>query len=166
MPAQRLNRVLPAVTVITAFVVLGIRFFTFISDYAVNVLFYDQWDFLSLFFKDNPGLGQLFLYQHGPHREGLGLVVDSFLYPATRWNTRAESFFIGGCIFAAALVALLLKYRLFGRLSYADVAIPLIFLTMAQYEGIIGIPNAAYGGLPLLLILCYCLALTAHRYQV
>ena len=166
MLAQRLNRLLPALTVITAVVVLGIRFFTFISDYAVNVLFYDQWDFLSLFFKGNPGPGQLFLYQHGPHREGLGLIVDSFLYPATSWNTRAESFFIGACIFAAALVALLLKYRLFGRLSYGDIAIPLIFLTTAQYETFIGTPNAAYSGIPLLLILCYCLALTAQRYQV
>jgi hypothetical protein len=164
--AQRLNRLLPALAVITAVVVLGIRFFTFISDYAVNVLFYDQWDFLSLFFKGNPGSAQLFLYQHGPHREGLGLIVDSFLYPATRWNTRAESFFIGACIFAAALVALLLKYRLFARLSYADVAIPLIFLTTAQYETFIGTPNAAYSGIPLLLILCYCLVLTAHRYQL
>jgi hypothetical protein len=164
--AQRINRILPAVTVITAAVVLGIRFFTFISDYAVNVLFYDQWDFLSLFFKGTPGLGELFLYQHGPHREGLGLVVDRFLYPATDWNTRAESFLIGGCVFAAALVALLLKYRLFGRLSYGDVAIPLIFLTTAQYETFIGTPNAAYSGIPLLLILCYCLALTSPRYQV
>jgi hypothetical protein len=163
---MRLNRVLPALTVITAVVVLGIRFFTFISDYAVNVLFYDQWDFLSPFFKGNPGLGQLFLYQHGPHREGLGLIVDRFLYPATHWNTRAESFFIGGCIFAAALVALLLKYRLFGRLSYGDIAIPLIFLTTAQYETFIGTPNAAYSGIPLLLILCYCLAFTARSYQL
>jgi hypothetical protein len=164
--ARRLHRVLPALTVITAVVILGIRFFTFISDYAVNVLFNDQWDFLSLFFKGNPGFGPLFLYQHGPHREGLGLIVDSFLYPATHWNTRAESFFIGGCVFAAALVALLLKYRIFGRLSYADVAIPLIFLTTAQYETFTGTPNAAYSGIPLLLILCYCLALTARRYQV
>ena len=164
--AERLKRVLPALTVATVMVALGVRFFTFISDYAVNVLFYDQWDFLSLFFKGQAGPGELFLYQHGPHREGLGLIVDSFLYPATRWNTRAESFFIGGCIFAAALLALLLKYRLFGRLSYADIAIPLIFLTTAQYETFIGTPNAAYSGIPLLLILCYCLALTARRYQV
>ena len=157
---------LPALTVITAVVVLGIRFFTFISDYSVNVLYYDQWDFLSLLFKGNPGLGQLFLYQHGPHREGLGLIVDRFLYPATRWNTRAESFFIGGCIFVAALLALRLKYRLFGRLSYGDVAIPLIFLTTEQYETFIAIPNAAYSGIPLLLIFCYCLALTAQKYQL
>jgi hypothetical protein len=163
--AQRLKHALPALTVIAAVVILGIRFFAFISDYSVNVLFYDQWDFLDLFFKGNPGLAQLFLYQHGPHREGLGLIVDSFLDPATHWNTRAESFFIGGCVFAAALVALWLKYRLFGRLSYGDVAIPLIFLTTAQYETFIGTPNAAYSGIPLLLILCYCLTLTARSYR-
>jgi hypothetical protein len=166
MLAQRFSRVLPALAAIAAVVALGIRFFTFISDYAVNVLMYDQWDFLSLLFKGNPGLWQLFDYQHGPHREGLGLIADSFLYPATHWNSRAESFLIGGCIFAAALLALLLKYRLFGRLSYGDAAIPLIFLTTAQHEALTGIPNAAYGGIPLLLILCYCAALTARKHQV
>ena len=164
--AERVNRMLPAVTVITVVAILGIRLFTFISDYAVNVLYYDQWDFLGLLFKDHPSLGQLFLYQHGPHREGLGLIVDRFLYPLTNWNTRAESFLIGACVFAASLLALLLKYRLFGRLSYGDVAIPLIFLTTTQYETFVGTPNAAYSGIPLLLILCYCLALTARRYQV
>lgn len=144
---------------------LGIRFFKVISDYSVNVLFFDQWDFLGPLFAGHAGLGELFFHQHGPHREGLGLIADRFLYPLTAWNTRADSFLIAGCVFAAMLLALLLKYRLFGGLSYGDVAIPLIFLTLAQFETFIGTPNAAYSGIPLLLTMLYCLALLVRRYQ-
>jgi hypothetical protein len=160
------TRALPALAVTAVAVALGIRLFKFISDYSVNVLFFDQWDFLGPLFRGNASLGELFFYQHGPHREGLGLIADYYLYPLTDWNVRAESFLIGACVFAAMLLALLLKYRLFGRLSYGDVAIPLIFLTMAQYETFIGTPNAAYSAIPLLLILLYCLALTVKRYHL
>ena len=150
---------------IAAALLLGIRFFKVISDYSVNVLFYDQWDFLNPLFTGHAGFGELFFHQHGPHREGLGLVADSFLYPLTAWSTRADSLMIAGCVFAAMLLALLLKYRLFGRLSYGDIAIPLIFLTLAQFETFIGTPNAAYSGIPLLLTMLYCLALLVRRYQ-
>jgi hypothetical protein len=163
---DRLKRVLPELTVIAVAVILGIRLFTFISDYSVNVLFQDQWDFLTPLFDGNACLARLFLFQHGPHREGLGLIADSVLFPLTDWNSRAESFLAGSCVFAAMLFALLLKYRLFGRLSYADAAIPLIFLTLAQHETFIGAANAAPSAIPLLLVMLYCLALLTPRYRI
>jgi len=64
------------------------------------------------------------------------------------------------------LLALFLKYRLFGRLSCGDVAIPLIFLTLAQHETFIGAANVAYSAIPLLLTMLYCLALLAPRYRI
>jgi hypothetical protein len=162
---QRLERVLPALVVAAAVGILGFRFFAFIADYSVNVLFQDQWDFLGPLFDGHAGLWQLFSFQHGPHREGLGLIADKYLYRWTDWNVRAESFMIGASVFTAMLLALLLKYRLSGRLSYGDAAIPLIFLTMAQFETFIGTPNAAYSGFPLLLIVLYCLALLSPQYR-
>jgi hypothetical protein len=163
---HRLKRLLPQLTVIAVALFLGIRLFAFISDYSVNVLFQDQWDFLTPLFDGKASLVKLFLYQHGPHREGLGLIADSFLFPVTNWNARAESFLAGICVFAATLFALLLKYRLFGGLSYGDVAIPLIFLTLAQHETFIGAANAAPSAFPLLLIVLYSLALLTPRYRV
>jgi hypothetical protein len=145
---------------------LGQRFFQFISTYSVNVFFDDQWDFLSLFFRGSPTLAQLFFLQHGPHREGVGLIADKFLYSWTRWSVRAETWMIGSCIFAAMLVAVLVKRKLFGRLSYTDSAIPLIFLTLVQHDTLIVTPNPAYSGFPLLFILLYCLALTQDKYLV
>jgi hypothetical protein len=153
---------LAAVTLIG--LILSTRFFSFISHFSVNLLYWDQWDFLNMFFEGDPGIRELFLLQHGPPREGLGLIADKFLYPLTHWNVRAESFMIGGCIFIAMLIALLVKIRLFHRIAYSDVVIPVIFLTLAQSETLIGTPNPAYSAFPLLLIMLYCLALLAHSY--
>ena len=153
-----------SLTVIAAVVALGSLFFRFTWKYSVNVLFWDQWGFLTPFFRHTPGLGELFLEQWGPHREGIGLIADRALYPITAWNTRAESLLIASCIFLAMLLALALKCKLFGRLSYSDVAIPLIFLTLAQWETVVGTPNPAHSAFPLLMIMSYCLALQLkHR---
>jgi hypothetical protein len=138
---------------------LGYNFFGFISKYSVNVLFFDQWDYMRSFFGGHTTLVDLFRLQHGPHREGVGIIADRFLYPLTNWNVRAESFMIGGCVFVAMLLALLLKRRLFGHFSYSDVSIPLMFLTLAQYETFVGGPNASYGGFPLVMLMLYCVAL-------
>jgi hypothetical protein len=164
---QRLHRAVrtvpPAIFVGTIALLLTIRFLFIISRYSVNVLFGDQWDFLSSFFDHDPTIAELFFWQHGPHREGIGLIADKFLYPLTAWNVRAECFLIGGCIIAAMLLALLLKRRLFGQLQYSDAIIPMIFLTLAQYETVLITPNPAYSGFPLLLLMLYLLALLQNN---
>ena len=149
----------PVLVVGAVILALAYNFFGFISKYSVNVLFFDQWDFLRLFFGANTSLEGLFLMQHGPIREGVGILADKYLYAWTDWNARAETFMIGGCLFAAMLLALLLKKRLFGRLSYSDVAIPIMFLGLAQWEGLTATPNPAYSVFPLAMIMFYCLAL-------
>jgi hypothetical protein len=153
----------PSLTVAMAIVLLGARFFLVISKYSVNIFYWDQWDFLSLFFSQQASFAKLFLWQNGPHRHGLGLLPMKFLYPVNHWNTRVDSFVIGGAIFAAMLLALQLKRRLYGPLSCSDVAIPVIFLTLAQYEILLVAPNPAHSGFPLFLILLYCHAILAHN---
>lgn len=127
--------------------------------YSVNVLLWDQWDLYGAFFRGNPGIVQLFTWQHGPHREGLGLIADKFLFPVTRWNVRVDTLIIAICIFAAMLLAVSLKRKLFGPVSHFDIAIPLLFLTLNQAETLIGAQNPGYAGFPLLLIMLYCHAL-------
>jgi len=142
-----------------AAVAMGARFFWVIHKNAVNVFFMDQWDNLSPFFTGQPNFTRLFFWQPGIQRIGIGLFADKFLYPPMHWNARIDPFFIGACIFAAMLLALLLKRKLFGPLSYSDIAIPLIFLTLAQWEVLFNAPDPSYSGLPLLLMMLYCLAL-------
>jgi hypothetical protein len=155
----------PLLAIAAVILLFGWRFFFLIWKDSVNVLFWDQWDFLEPFFHGDPGFAKLFFLQWGPHREGVGLIADKFLYPLTHWNVRAESFMIGGCIFAAMALALMLKRKLFGRMSYSDIAIPIMFLTLAQSATVLHTPNPAYSGFPLLMIMLYCLALL-HRNRV
>lgn len=149
----------PALVMGAVIVALGSRFFVFIGHYSVNVLYFDQWGFLDPFFHGSPGIRELFVEQWGPHREGVGLIADKFLYPLTRWSVPAESYMIGASIFSAMLLALLLKWKLFGPLRYTDVVIPMVFLNLTQFETLVGTPNPAYSGFPLLMIMLYCLAL-------
>jgi hypothetical protein len=155
----RSRNILPLLAVVGTITVLAARFFELIWKYAVNILYSDQWDFLALFFRQQTSIVKLFLWQHGPHREGLGLLPDKFLYPLTHWNSRGDSFVIGIVIFVAMLFALQLKRKLFGALTYSDVAIPVIFLSLEQYETLLEAPNPAPYAFPLLLIMLYCLAL-------
>lgn len=150
-------------TVFAAVIVLGYRFFQLIAKHAVEIYFFDQWDFLAPLFRGDAGFFDLFRLQHGPHRQGIGLIATKVLYSVTHWSTRAESFMIGGCIFAAMLLAFVLKRKLFGKISWTDIAIPLIFLTLQQYETLFGTPNASHSAFPLLLVLTYCLALLQQR---
>ena len=125
--------------------------------YSVNILFWDQWDFYTPLFQ-HASLWGTFTWQHGPHREGIGLVLDKFVLDSTRWNSKAEALFMVGVLVAAAVVALRLKQTLFGRLDSSDVVIPGLVLTFAQMETLVGEANPSYSAIPELLIGLYCLA--------
>lgn len=148
----------PILFVLAVALILALRVGRLVWRFSVNVFFWDQWDFLRPFFEHDPSVGELFLLQHGPHREGIGLILDKYLYPLTAWNSRVDSFLIWGCVIAAMLLALLLKKRLFGRLDYWDALIPVMFLTLAQFATFTMTPNPAYSGFPLLLMMLYVLA--------
>ena len=149
----------PAV-VIVAFVFFSTRMFRLISDYAVNIFFSDQWDINDATLFEKHSLWQMFTWQHGPHRQGLGALFAKLIEPQFRWNSRTESFVVGWIIVASAICALYLKKRLYGRLSVTDAAIPSLLLMPAQYETLFVTPNFAHGPFPLLLIVLYCLAWT------
>jgi len=61
---------------------MELRLFHVISKRAVNVLFGDQWNFMSSFFEHQP-LWRLYVQQYGPHREGLGFVLDKLLFDSS-----------------------------------------------------------------------------------
>jgi hypothetical protein len=153
----------PALAIAAVIAALGSRFFLIIWKYSVNVFFFDQWSYLTPFFRHDPGVAELFFWQHGEHFEGVGLFPDKFLYPLTHWNARVDSFMVGVCIFAAMLLALRLKRKLYGALSYSDLAIPVIFLSLAQYEMLVGASNPAAQAFPLLMMMLYCLALLGRN---
>lgn len=143
-----------------AFAALAIRLFRLTARYAVNVFFWDQWDFNDATLFEHHSLWEIFRFQHGPHRQGLGGLLAALVDPWFRWNSRSEAFLVTGLIVVAGLCMLYLKYRLFGSVSWADVAIPMIVFTPAPWESIWNTVNLAHGILPVLLIVLFCLAWT------
>jgi len=153
---------LPVIVVATVFLAAASRLVLAVWRYSVNIIFWDQWDFYTPLFN-HASVWRIFTWQHGPHREGIGLVFDKFVLESTRWNSRAEALFMVGALFAAGIVALRLKQKVFGSpgyrdLDYSDIAIPWLFLSFAQMEALVGEANPSYSAIPELLIGLYCLA--------
>lgn len=140
-------------------VVLALQLFFFVREYAVNLLHFDQWSFLTPLFK-NASMWENFRWQHGPHRQGLGNVVVSWVLTATHWDTVVEGLFISALLVAATFTALFLKKRLFGRLTAYDAVIPILCISLDQFDTIVAIPNMSHSILPLLLVFLFCLANT------
>lgn len=143
--------------VFTVFLVL--RWFFLIDKYSVNMLFWDQWDFMGGLFEQK-GPWELFSWQHGPHRQGVGFFLTKLTADLSGWNTRMECFMIGTVICLAALTALALKWRLAGNITAFDLAIPLLYLSPLQFELFANTPNVSHGAMPLLLITLFCLCWT------
>jgi hypothetical protein len=142
-----------------AFVVLAARLALFIDRYTVNIIYWDQWDFLAGLF-DGAGPWALFRWQHGPQRQGIGNLILAVLYPATGWNGRADAAASAVALLLAAFAALWLVKRVCGSLRPWDVVVPLLFLTTSNAETYVVAPNIAHGPLSALLLTAYALALT------
>lgn len=148
---------LPILLICAASLLQFYRLLSFTLNHAVNILFWDQWDFYAPFFE-HASLWRIFDWQHGPHRQGIGSVFAWILAGLTHWNTRSEALAIVGILSVATLLAVYLKRLLFGSLAFTDVMIPLLFLSRSQYEMLVGASNPSHGPFPLLLTMLICLA--------
>lgn len=146
-----------------AFVVMGARLAVFVDRHTVNILYWDQWDFLAGLF-DGASTWEMFRWQHGPQRQGLGNLILAVLYPATGWNGRADAAASAVALLFAALTAVWLVKRLFGSLRPWDAVVPLLFLTTSCAETYVVAPNIAHGPLSALLLIAYALALTIRAH--
>lgn len=136
--------------IIAVFCAFTFRLISFINAYSVNMLFGDQWDLYNPLFRGE-GVLSMFLYKHGPHRQGLGGLVMAFTATASRWNGRWDAFAVGAVVVLTTVAALLLTRRLAGRWEISAALIPLIFLTTACYESLTVVPDPAHSTLPALM---------------
>lgn len=146
----------PLAFIAAVFLAAAFRLFSLISEFAVNIFYSDQWDFNDAPLFQQHTLWEMFRWQHGPIRQGVGALVSHFIEPSLHWSSRSNSFLVGVILVLAAVAALWLKYRLFGSFTYWDALIPVIFLTPLQYETIVVTANLAHGPVPLLLLMFYC----------
>ena len=155
---------------VTSWVVTGVFLFLaarlayFLNRYTVNLIYWDQWDFLHGLF-DGADAWTLFRWQHGPQRQGLGNLISAVLYPATSWDGRTDAVVSAVAMGLAALAALWLVKRLCGALRPWDVVVPLLFLTTTNAESYVVAPNSAHGPIPALLLVAYALALTVQSHS-
>lgn len=147
---------------ILLFVIVIARWWMYVNRYSVNILFWDQWDLYDAFFYKH-NLWDIFSWQHGPHRQGIGFIITKILADLSGWNTRLECFAIGAAMFLAMCLAILLKRRLTSGISWVDASIALIFLTPVQSEMFTMVPNLSYSAMPILLLMIYSIAWTISR---
>lgn len=121
------ERYFPHFLVAAVYVLAGARLFLLISRSSVNILASDQWSFDDATLFQQHSLWEMFRWQHGPHRQGLGALFQKLIDSLLHWDSHYEALAIGAIVLVAAGLALLLKIRLFG--GYSDVVIPLLFLT-------------------------------------
>jgi hypothetical protein len=162
--AARANRG-PLLTLIAVCAVLAvclIRLAGLVRANAVNLPFQDQWDLLRPLFAGE-GPWAAFHWQHGPHRQGLGGMINWFLYRMTGWDVRAEAWAEVVVLTLAAVAAIVLAVRLRGRLHWSDTVFPLVLMSPIHWETMLLTPNLAHGILPVLLVFLLALAWTGER---
>ena len=123
--------------------------FSAVARFQVNGLFGDQWSFYQPMFE-GAGWWELFTWQHGPHRQGLAFVLTAMVQEWSGWDVRVESAWIFGQLVLATGLALMLKWRLVGRIRFYDIWILVACLSLISYETIILVPNASHSVFPLL----------------
>ena len=146
------GRVRPIHLIAVLCVVLYANWIVAIARFQPNVLFRDQWDYLNPLFNQE-GWRASFLQQQGPVREGLGLIITSWILEATAWDIRYDSVWGATVLLAATVLALRLKRKMTGALAFRDAWIPLLFLSLGQFETVVSTPNQSHSVLPLTLIL-------------
>jgi hypothetical protein len=147
--------------VVVAIFALTARLGWLINTHAVNVVFWDQWDFFTPEFEGQ-NLFAKFVHQHGPHRQGLGGWLMPMVHAATDWDGRAEAYVSVALMVASTALALLLIFRLHGALEPFDIAVPALLLTVHAFEQYVGTTNFSHGPLPVLLSVAFALSLTMH----
>ena len=148
----------PLAVVLLLYVVLSARMFRLISHHAVNILFGDAWGFDYYLLSGQHSWWQMFSWQFGPHRQGVGAIFLYWIGEWSHWNSRTEAFAAGAVIVCAVAVALVLRRRLYGQITYQDALIPLLLLVPSQFEMLTWGPNVSHGPFPLFLLVLYCLA--------
>jgi|GEM_PF-166466 4-amino-4-deoxy-L-arabinose transferase and related glycosyltransferases of PMT family len=167
LPSLRIRDLRPSPAVVLAILgllwaALSLNLAWSVGRFQPNVLAYDQWDFLEPLFAQG-GTWDLFTRQHGPHRQGAAFVITSWILSATDWDARADSLWIAALLSASALLALNLKRKFTGPLQLRDAWIPLVALSLGQFEALLITPNASHSVFPLfLLLLTANLWLTRH----
>ncbi len=134
------------------FIALAWRQHSFVARYAVNMMYWDQWDFYTPLFKHGDWWAVVD-QQHGPHRQGVGFLVTRLLAQLGHWNSRWDAFGVSFVLMAAALLGVRVAGRGGFRPGLVLIPVALIFFNLRQYENFTGASNLSHGAVPMLLFM-------------
>ena len=123
-----------------------------VARFQPNVMYWDQWEIYQPLFQGE-GWWARVMHQNGPVREGLGLVITGWILDATKWDVRYDSIWGATALLLAAVLAVRLKWKMTGAIRLHDAWIPLLCLSLGNYETVLVVPQAAHSVLPFALIL-------------
>jgi hypothetical protein len=103
--------------VAAVFAGLAWRQLEFVNTHAVNMMYADQWDLYQPMFLGQ-GWWETYVLQHGPHREGIGLLLTRALANASGWDSRWEAFAASILLIGAGALGLRLSRFLWGRPAF------------------------------------------------
>jgi hypothetical protein len=152
-----LNQKILLTILIVTLLATSIRLIWLIKTYAVNIFFVDEWDFYDPMFN-HYGLWQIFDVQYGPHRQGFGGIIIWLVSGFTHWSAIGDAYATFGLVLIASIAALALKRFIFRKWAVSDIVIPIIFLTVSQFETFIIAPNEAHSAFPLLGVMLFGLS--------
>lgn len=142
------------IAVVLLTLVLADQRLRFTESHTANIFFWDQWDIYNPLFKGE-GWWSIFSHQHGPHRQGLGFLFTAGLAHLTGWDARGDALLTVTVTVLATSLALPLACKCGSRPGIALATIPVLFLTMRQFEAWIGPANPSHGAFPVLLLMLY-----------
>ena len=151
LPSPVVNSFLWVLGVLLAVRLLGLTWLL-----AVNVPFSDQWALLTRLYNGFQwsDVAVAFIWQHGPHRQGLNFSLVLPAYHFSDWNVRWDSLWTACVQLLAGALALRLRRRLLpAPWSVWDAVLLLAFWGVATFETVIVAPNASHSIFPLFLLL-------------
>jgi hypothetical protein len=151
LPPTVVACVLLALAVLLALRLLGMTWLL-----AVNVPFSDQWALLTRLYNGFQwsDAAVAFIWQHGPHRQGVSFSLVLPVYHFSDWNVRWDSLWTACVQLVAGLLALRLRRRLLpAPWSLWDALLLLAFWGVCTFETVVVAPNASHSIFPLLLLM-------------
>jgi hypothetical protein len=151
LPPPLVTGVLGVLGVLLAARLLGLTWLL-----AVNVPFSDQWALLTRLYNGFQwsDAAVAFIWQHGPHRQGLNFSLVLPGYHFSDWNVRWDSLWTASVQLMAGGLALRLRRRLLpAPWSVWDGVLLLSFWGVCTFETVIVAPNASHSIFPLCLLM-------------
>jgi hypothetical protein len=134
---RRLSAPGPTLFVTVGFVLLAVQLFTFIRTYGVDAPFYDEWELVPALTGHQPITLEWLWSQHNEHRILLPRLVYLAVLKIARYNFRAMYSTIAVLLTLGSAGLLLAARRLRGRFDYADLFLPMVVMTVGQFENLL-----------------------------